>query len=315
MLDELRLRQFEEKLRIRGYSEKTVYETMHDLKLFIAYLREKENVTSMIQIEAKHVKSYQTYLTFEKFPRARPRDGTPHHLSQNTRRHRLGALIQFFRIMHEECLLPHDYSSCIVAVKKTAYLPKNIPSSEEMRRLIQAAVPDNPLGIRDRFMLELMYATGIRNTEVRSLKVQDLSIHDRTVFIKGKGDIERIVPIGEWVMPYAMEHLHIGRPYLLRLKNTDLLFPTRNGNLIDTSMLHRIVTFYRKKAGMDIKISPHTFRHACATHMLQGGADVRYVQELLGHQDLGSTQTYTRVTINDLKKAHAKYHPANRDGF
>jgi integrase/recombinase XerD len=221
----------------------------------------------------------------------------------------------FFRIMHEENLLPYDFSGHIVTPKKLVHLPKNIPSQDEMRTIIQSVVPDNPLGMRDRFLLELMYATAIRNTELRTLKIHDLNIHDRTLFISGKGGAERIVPIGEWVVPYAKEYLQKGRPYLIRLTKTDLLFPTRRGKQIDTSMLHQIVNFYCKKAGMQIRISPHMFRHACATHMLQQGADIRYVQELLGHRDLGCTAIYTKVTIGDLRKAHAKYHPANRDDF
>jgi integrase/recombinase XerD len=315
MIDELKMHQYKEKLRLFGYAERTIYDAVKMLLLFVKYLEEKENIKSLQLIQPEHVKSYQSYMTFEKFEKAGKNNGT-HHLSQNTVRGRLMHLRTFFRIMHQENLLPHYLGTYIVLPKKRKYLPKNIPSPEQMRQLIQAAVPDSALGIRDRFMLELMYATGIRNTEIRTATIHDLSIQERTLFVAhGKGGVERIVPIGEWVLPYALEYLHTSRPYLLRLVKSELLFPTRNGWMIDASMLNKLVQLYRKKANLALKLSPHTFRHACATHMLQQGADIRYVQELLGHADLGSTQIYTKVTIGDLKKAHAKYHPANKNDF
>jgi integrase/recombinase XerD len=133
--------------------------------------------------------------------------------------------------------------------------------------------------------------------------------------VTGKGSKDRVVPIGEWVIPYALEYLHTARPWLVRLTKTDLLFPSCNGRLLDGQALGWIIRTYTAKAGLTMRITPHTMRHACATHMIQEGADIRYVQELLGHEDLNSTQIYTRVTIGDLKKAHLKYHPANKDEF
>jgi site-specific recombinase XerD len=313
-MEEMKLHQFKEKLELLGYAKRTIDDSEKIMRGFFGYLREKENLTSLEQLTAEHVKSWQTYLTFEKFGQAGDRRGM-HHLARNTLAYRFMTLRMFFRVMHRESLLPYDYSSVVVVPKRRKPIPKNIPTPEQMRQIIQAAVPDNPLGIRDRFMLELMYATGIRNTEVRCACLNDLNLQERTLFVKGKGGKERLVPVGDWVMPYALEHIHTARPLLARRTKTNLLFPTRNGWQLDTSMLHKIVNFYRAKAGLTIKISPHLFRHACATHMIQQGADIRYVQELLGHEDLGSTQIYTRVTIGDLKKAHAKYHPANRDDF
>jgi integrase/recombinase XerD len=313
-MEEIKLHQFKEKLELAGYAKRTINDSEKIVRMFFDYLREKEGVNSLGQLTPEHVKAWQTYQTFEKFEHAGDRKGR-HHLARNTLAYRFMTLRTFFRIMHRENLLPYDYSNIIVVPKRRKPLPKNIPTPEQMRSILQAAVPDNPLGIRDRFMLELMYATGIRNSEVRGVTVGDLNLQERTLFVRGKGAKERLVPVGEWVMPYALEHIHTARPWLARRTKTNLLFPTRNGWQIDASMLHKIVNFYCAKAGLTMKISPHLFRHACATHMIQQGADIRYVQELLGHEDLGSTQIYTRVTITDLKKAHAKYHPANRDDF
>lgn len=314
MIDEIKILQFKEKLELFSFAKRTVDAYVKDVAMFFKYLHDKENLASIHELQPEHVKAWQAYQTFEKFSLAGDRK-TKHNLSTGTVINRMRALRAFFKIMYHEKLLPWDYSSCLILPKRRKTLPKNIPTPDQMRRIIQAAVPDNPLGIRDRFMLELMYATGIRNTEVRLATINDFHIQDRTLFVRGKGGKERLVPVGEWVMPYALEHLHTARPYLVRLTKSNLLFPTKNGWALDTSMLHKIVNHYCKKAGLDMKICPHTFRHACATHMIQQGADIRYVQELLGHEDLGSTQVYTKVTIGDLKKAHAKYHPANRDNF
>jgi integrase/recombinase XerD len=242
-MEELRLRQFEEKLRLFGYAERTIMDNVIEMKRFFTYLEEKENITALDQLQPEHVKAYQAYLAFEKFTGAGDRKSAC-HLSRNTVRQRLFALRSFFRIMYHEKLFPYDYSPYLVLPKKRRSLPKNIPTQEEIRRIIQAAVPDNPIGIRDRFLLELLYATGIRSSEIRALSLNDLDIQERTLFIgQAKGGKQRLVPVGEWVLPFALEHLHTARPYLVRLTKAKLLFPSRNGWPLDASMLHKIVNF------------------------------------------------------------------------
>jgi integrase/recombinase XerD len=313
-MEEIKLHQFAEKLQLFNYAKRTIEDSVNNLKRFFLYLQEKENVNSLADLRPEHVKAWQTHMTFVKSAHAGTRDGTA-YLSPNTIIKRLVALRTFFRIMHRENLLPYDYSASIIMPRYRKSLPRNLPNVEEVRRLLQAAVPDNPISIRDRFILELLYATGIRNLELRTLTVHDISIQERTLFIRGKGSKDRLVPLGTWVIPYALEHMHAARPYLIRITKTNLLLPTRNGCMIDASMLHKIVEGYRIKAGLPMRIAPHTLRHACATHLLQAGADIRYVQELLGHSELSSTQIYTHVSIGDLKRAHEKYHPANKESF
>ena len=308
MLDEIKLLQFKEKMKLFGYAVRSVEGYAAEVRRFFCYLEEKENLKSILDAESSHLKAWQAHICFGKF-----RDNKP--LTPGTLLTRLVAVKTFFRIMHQENLYPHNYAPCIIMPKKRRPLPRNIPTVDEMRRLLQAVVPDNPLGIRNRFMLELLYATGIRSEELRTRSVQDLSIQEKTLFVHGKGAKDRVVPLGNWVIPYALEYLHAARPYLVRLTKTNLLFPTINGFMLDSSCLHKLIKAYRIKAGITMNISPHTFRHACATHMLAAGADIRYVQELLGHSDLSSTQIYTKVTIGDLKLAHAKYHPANQQDF
>jgi integrase/recombinase XerD len=313
-MEEIKLHQYQEKMRMFGYAERTVDSYGKDMALFMRYLAEKENLQSFNDLKPEHVKAWHAHLTFEKFPKAGDRKGK-YHLAPSTVNARLISLRLFFKIMHQENLLPYDYAGLVVLPKKRKRLPRNVPTPDVIRRFLQVIVPNNPLTIRDRFLFELLYATGIRNEELRKSTLHQFNIQERVMLVTGKGSRDRVVPIGEWVIPYALEYLHCGRPYLVRLIASDLLFPTRNGRMMDSSTLDKNVKRYAQAAGITINMSPHVFRHACATHMIQAGADIRYVQELLGHRDLGSTQVYTSVTITDLKKAHAKYHPANRDDF
>jgi len=307
-MEEIKLRQFKEKMELFGYAYRTVESYINDMRLFCRYLEEVENVKTLAELEEQHIKAWQVYLTFGKF-----RDGK--NLTSGTVVNRLRAVKTFFQLMHRENLCPVDYGASILIPKARKPLPKNIPSADEMRRLLKAAEPDSPIAVRDRLMMELMYATGIRSEELRQLNLQRMNVQERTLFITGKGSKDRVVPIGEWVLPYALEYLHSARNYLTRLKDTGLLFPTKNGWQLDGSGLHKIIKGYKNKAGLTMRISPHTFRHACATHMIQAGADIRYVQELLGHSTLDTTQIYTRVSIKELKEAHRKFHPGNREDF
>jgi integrase/recombinase XerD len=212
--------------------------------------------------------------------------------------------------MFGEGLVQQDYGPLVVKPKKRRSLPRHVPTEKEMLALLEAIKPTEPLTIRDRALLELMYATGLRNEEVRSLTVDSVDLTERTLFVHGKGSKDRIVPIGDWVLPYLLEYLEAVRPKLINPREpTPCLFVTKTGRQITFGNLGDIIKRYAKKAALQTPITPHAFRHACATHLLKGGADIRYVQELLGHSDLSSTQIYTKVDISTLKEAHKRFHP------
>jgi integrase/recombinase XerD len=148
---------------------------------------------------------------------------------------------------------------------------------------------------------------------VRTLTVDSFDITEKTFLVKGKGGRDRIVPVGDWVIPYLMEYLTASRPRLINSREpSDLLFVSKNGRRIINCNLNTLIGKYAKKAGLESRITPHSFRHACATHLLKAGADIRYVQELLGHAQLSTTQIYTKIDITTLKAAHKKYHPRER---
>lgn len=310
-MDKIKLYQFREKLELLGYSKRAVKDYPDYVRLFFEYLEKEEDVQSINDIKPEHITAYHAWLQYK-----RRKNGK--YLSTVTVRRRLECVKTFYRVMHREKLVENDLAPEIITPKRQQPLPKHIPNEKEMKKLLDSIKPANPIGIRDRAMLELLYATGVRNEELRSVTMSNLDLTEKTLFVTGKGSKDRIVPVGEWVIPWLMEYLHAARPKLANTrKPCDILFLSKNGRMITNANLGDLIKKYAKRAGLQIPITPHSFRHACATHLLKGGADIRYVQELLGHADLSATQIYTKIDITFLKKAHKQYHPreAMSDGL
>jgi integrase/recombinase XerD len=305
-MEEILLHQFAEKLELLGYSKRAIADYPACMRLFFRYCEEHENLTSILDVKPEHLTAYATWLQYNK-----RRKGN--YLSSTTIHARLGILKTFYRIMYREGASPHDYAPLITIPKKRRSLPRNVPSEAEMKKLIESVQPVDTLSKRDRCILELLYATGLRSEELRTLTVENLDLTERTLFVTGKGSKDRLVPVGDWVMPYLLEYLETARPKLVNPREpSPLLFLSKNGRRITCANLGDLVKKYLRKAGLDLRITPHTIRHACATHFLKCGADIRYVQELLGHADLSSTQIYTKLDISFLKQAHKKYHPREK---
>jgi integrase/recombinase XerD len=307
-MDEIKLHQFAEKLDLLGYSKRVQKDYPESVQLFFKYLQNNEGVKSVDEVTEAHVTAYHTYLQYNKLKKGS-------YLSSSAVRMRLGTVKTFFKVMRDEKLLEQDLAECIVLPKRNAPLPKHIPSESEMKALLDSINPRDPLTLRDRTILELLYATGIRNQEARSLTVDELNLSEKTLLIHGKGSKDRVVPIGDWVVPYVYEYLEVARPKLMNIssKPTQLVFLSKNGRMITKANLGDLIKKYAKRAGIKTHTTPHSLRHACATHLLKNGADIRYVQELLGHADLSSTQIYTKLDITFLKQAHRKYHPREKD--
>lgn len=305
-METIKLHQFAEKLELLGYSKRCVKDYPYDFSLFLRYLADKENITSTADIKPEHITAYHTYLHYAKFRKGR-------HLAVSTIVKRLDAIKKFYAVMHSEGYIEQNLATQITVPKKKRTIPRRVPNESDMQKLLDAIVPCDPLTRRDRALFELLYATGLRSEEVRTVCLEHLDRNEKTLFVTGKGSKDRIVPVGDWVMPYLLEYLETARPKLINSKlPVAYIFVTKNGRQINAQNLGDLLRKYTTKAGLDIKISPHTLRHACATHLLKGGADIRSVQELLGHSDLSSTQIYTKVDITFLKEAHRKYHPRER---
>jgi integrase/recombinase XerD len=187
-------------------------------------------------------------------------------------------------------------------------LPRSL-SEAEVESLLNAPVVADPLGYRDRTMLEVLYATGLRVSELVSLKLGQVNMNQGVTRVLGKGNRERLIPLGEEAVRWLRAFISGARNDILLDRSTDYLFPTRRGDRMTRQAFWHIIKRYARKAGVDRELSPHTLRHAFATHLLNHGADLRVVQMLLGHSDLSTTQIYTHVARERLKELHSVHHP------
>ena len=220
----------------------------------------------------------------------------------------LSSFRRFFRYIMREGLRNEDPTAEIEMPRIGRTLPKTL-SEDEVDSLLNAPNTDEPLGHRDRAMLELLYATGLRVSELINLKQSQVNFNQGVLRIVGKGDRERLIPLGEESQRWLKDFIEGSRMEILLERQTDYLFPTRRGDRMTRQAFWHIIKRYAEKAGIHKKLSPHSLRHAFATHLLNRGADLRVVQLLLGHSDLSTTQIYTHVARERLKDLHGKHHP------
>ncbi len=218
---------------------------------------------------------------------------------------RLVAIKLFHRFLLKEGRLREDITSVLESPRLWQKLPQFLTLSE-MEKMLKVPMPKGNEGIRDRAILELFYATGMRVSEVTGLKTEDVNLESAFLKCRGKGGKERIVPMGQ----VAIDSIKI---YLSKVRSSlpksEFLFCGASGKPLSRQRLWQLVKKYAKQGGIQKKITPHTFRHSFATHLLEGGADLRIVQELLGHSDIATTQIYTHVSRDHLKSVHSRFHP------
>ncbi len=220
----------------------------------------------------------------------------------------LSSFRRFYRFMVRENLIEVDPTAQIAMPKIGRSLPKSL-SEAEVDALLEAPTVADPLGHRDRTMLEVLYATGLRVSELVSLKHNQVNLNQGVMRVVGKGNRERLIPLGDEAVGWLQQFMQGPRVEILLERQTDYLFPTRRGDRMTRQAFWHIIKRYSKKAGVEKELSPHTLRHAFATHLLNHGADLRVVQMLLGHSDLSTTQIYTHVARERLKELHSQHHP------
>ena len=300
-----------ETLRARNYAEGTLTGRAFSLKFFCVWAAERD-VTRASEVTRPILEAYQRWLS--QYERPAKKDSTEKkRLGWSTQRERLGILKEWFRWLTRQNVLLHNPASELELPRMEKRLPAPALMREELARLF--AVPDtsDPLGLRDRVMLEVFYATGLRRAELCRLECPDVNGERGTVTVrKGKGKKDRVVPIGQraaaWVARYEREV----RPRLLLDAGTPTLFLTAYGAKFNEDVVSGMVSAWMARAGLAKRGSCHLLRHTCATHMLEGGADIRYIQQLLGHASLETTAIYTEVTIRQLIEVHARCHPSAR---
>ena len=221
---------------------------------------------------------------------------------------RLTVFRRYYRYMVRQRQCDADPTLRIRAAKQPPRFPGTL-SQEQVEALLEAPDVDTPLGLRDRAMLETLYATGLRVSELVALRSVEVGLDEGVVRVVGKGNKERLVPLGEEAREWIVRWLAQARRDILGARGCDALFPTVRGAAMSRQMFWNLIRRYAVVAGIDAPLSPHTLRHAFATHLLNHGADLRVVQMLLGHADISTTQIYTHVASERLKSLHARHHP------
>ncbi len=229
-------------------------------------------------------------------------------LSPRSQARLLSALRQFYRHLHADQQRADDPTARLDSPRLGLRLPKTL-SEREVECLLEAPDPATTLGLRDRAMLELMYASGLRVSELVGLNVNAVDLRAGVVQVVGKGGKERLVPMGEVAMDWVRRYVVQVRPELARGLSLDGLFLTARAQTMTRHNFWRLIKRYAHGAGIRAQLSPHTLRHAFATHLLEHGADLRALQSLLGHADLSTTQIYTHVAQARLRELHARHHP------
>jgi integrase/recombinase XerD len=277
----------------RGLSENTLAAYRADLSGLARWLESQS-----VELMDAQRENLLAFLAWRVQQGARPR---------STAR-QLSSIRRFYRHMLREGRLSEDPTTRIDMPKLGRPLPKSL-SEGEVESLLRAPDVAEPLGIRDRAMLELLYATGLRVSELVSVRMSQVNLKQGVVRVVGKGNRERLVPVGEEATKWIEKFLTDARLDILGGRQSDYLFPTRRSDYMTRQAFWHIIKRYARKAGVDRDLSPHTLRHAFATHLLNHGADLRVVQMLLGHSDLSTTQIYTHVARERLKEMHTQHHP------
>lgn len=278
----------------RNASPFTIRNYKGDVGGFLTFL-EEEGISSLTEVDRQVLRRYLSWLLERGYVKA-------------SIARKLSALRSFYRYLAQQKKVTTDAIASVSSPKPDKHLPSFL-TLHEVNRLLAAPDTSTPLGQRDRAMLELLYASGLRVSELVSLDVGQVDLKNREVRVRGKGSKERITLMGKPAAAALNEYLCSGRPTLLGKEKTLALFVNRYGKRIVKRGVQLIITKYGKKIGLDKRAFPHLLRHTFATHLLDGGADLRVVQELLGHVNLSTTQVYTHVTQSQARRVYVAAHP------
>ncbi len=292
-------------LKTLGRSPWTIRITRFNLNDFIRFL-ESEKSEHIEQLTHEVMCEYQQEQAFRLTAKGSL-------LSLRTQAKRLSTAKGFTRFLKEQDYLVSDPGERIRLPRRPKRLPRVILSPNEVKKLFKACDMRTNNGYRNRIAIEILYDTAIRRLELANLKVADLDLaHGYALIKSGKGDKDRVVPVSKKVCKLTQTYLVGIRPHYVSGDDPGHLILNRWGGQMDPNGIWQIVKRCAKLAKIKKNVTTHTLRHTCATHMLKNGAPLRHLQEMLGHESLESTQIYTRVTINDLKQIHAKYHPSEQ---
>jgi len=297
------LLKYNEAMQVRGYSKNTLHRRESDIRRFVGWCDDR-SLNHPNQVTKPILERYQRHL----FHYRQEKNNRP--LGASTQNHYLTSVKQFFKYLTQQNYLLYNPASELMLIKQPPSLPV-VLSESEIASLMQQPNIGKAGGIRDRAILELFYSTGVRRSELCHLMLQDLSLSRKTLFIRqGKGIKDRLIPVGERALYWLEKYVNGVRSQFLMDINDQALFLNDYGNAFRDNKLGDKVKRYLKSAGIDVLGSCHLLRHAMATHMLENGAETRFIQAMLGHSSLAATQIYTHVSIRTLQEVHAQTHPA-----
>ena len=274
-----------------GASKNTLAAYRSDLKIFNKWLAGK----SFISVNSKHIQDYFS-------------DRQKNNIGSSTQARILTCLHSFYEYLLANQLIKKDPTEQLSQPKLEKKLPVFL-NIQEVEKLLEAPSSSSLFGQRDRAMLELLYSCGLRVSELINLSYHNINLKEEFIRIHGKGNKERVLPMGEVAIDYLMKYETNARPMLLKNGQSDSYFLSNRGSAMSRQNFFYIIKAYANQAGIDKPLSPHSLRHAFATHLVQKGADLRSVQLMLGHSDISSTQLYTHIQNAQLKAQHAKHHP------
>lgn len=282
----------------RGLSKNTIAAYGDDLRQAAAYFA-AQGVSSWRKVEPAHAEAWVHALSARRYTVA-------------SAARKVTALRMLARFMVREKMREEDFTALLTGPKLRRKLPSTL-TEDEVNRLIAAANGGDPRSLRDRALLELFYSSGLRVSELAALTLQQVDLDHGFLRVFGKGAKERVVPVGGKARDALAIYLMSGRPHLVKGRTGSQFFLNNRGSALSRMGLWLIVQQYAKRAGLTRKVKPHALRHSFATHLLTGGADLRAIQEMLGHASISTTQIYTAVEPQRLLDHHAKFHPRNKD--
>ena len=298
----------------RGQSDNTAKTYAALLGKFTAWA-EKEKITDWRQVELKHLMAFLAHERGRKAAVGRPSSRTevePKNVSRRLSGEsvylEIAALRAFYKFAENEKFLPANIAENLSLPRRWKRLPKAL-SNDEIKKLLAPENPETPESLCDQAILELAYASGLRLSELKNLRLEQLHLDAGFINVIGKGNKERVVPVGRTAVAALNRFIEVGRPKLVTPKSPANVFLTKRGTPFASVTLWLHIKNRVRRAGVERNMTPHMLRHSFATHLLEHGADLRVIQELLGHASIGTTEIYTHVTGNRLREIHRKFHP------